>query len=85
MTNGNNLAIDAESYLAVGGFKRSKIEELHEDRALVNDLRAIGKRIYRVRSMRVQVSARRINSWGLINSLKWYANHSYIGDEIDVR
>jgi len=85
MTNGNNLAIDSQSYLSAGGFRRSKIEELHEDRALVNDLRSIGGKVYRVRSMRVQVSARRINAWGLANSLKWYASHSFQGNEIDIR
>ena len=85
MTNGNNLAIDSRSYVSVGGFRRTKIEELHEDRALVNDLRSKGGKVFRVRSMRVQVSARRINAWGLSNSLKWYASHSYQGKEIDVR
>ena len=60
MTNGNNLAIDSHSYLAVGGFRRTTIEELHEDRALVNDVRSAGGKVYRVRSMRGQVSARRI-------------------------
>jgi glycosyltransferase involved in cell wall biosynthesis len=85
MTNGNNLAIDRQSYLSAGGFRKSKIEELHEDRALVNDLRSRGGKVYRVRSMRVQVSARRINAWGLANSLKWYASHSFQGNEIDIR
>lgn len=85
MTNGNNLAIDSHSYLAVGGFRRTAIEELHEDRALVNDVRSSGRKVYRVRSMRVQVSARRIEAWGLANALKWYANHSFRGEEIDVR
>ena len=85
MTNGNNLAIDALSYQEVGGFKRTAIEELHEDRALVNDLRAAGIRVVRVRGMRVGVSSRRINAWGLLNSLRWYANHSYRGREVDVR
>jgi glycosyltransferase involved in cell wall biosynthesis len=85
MTNGNNLAIDSHSYLAVGGFRRTAIEELHEDRALVNDLRSAGRKVYRVRSMRVQVSARRIEAWGLLSALKWYANHSFRGNEIDVR
>jgi glycosyltransferase involved in cell wall biosynthesis len=85
MTNGNNLAIDSLSYLAVGGFRRTAIEELHEDRALVNDVRSRGGRVYRLRTMRVQVSARRIEAWGLFNALKWYANHSFRGSEIDVR
>jgi len=85
MTNGNNLAIDSKSYLAVGGFRRTKIEDMHEDRALVNDVRAVGGRVYRVRGMKVQVSARRIQAWGLYNSLKWYANHSFQGKQIDIR
>lgn len=85
MTNGNNLAIDVETFLAAGGFRRSKIEDLHEDRALVNDVRATSGKVIRVRAMRVEVSARRIQTWGLLNSLKWYANHSYRGDEVDVR
>lgn len=85
MTNGNNLAIDSTTYLAAGGFRRSKIEDLHEDRALVNDVRAIPGKVFRVRAMRVEVSARRIQTWGLLNSLKWYANHSFRGDEVDVR
>lgn len=85
MTNGNNLAIDADSYQKVGGFRRTAIENLHEDRALVNDLRAAGIRVFRVRGMRVGVSSRRINAWGLLNSLRWYANHSYRGGEVDVR
>jgi glycosyltransferase involved in cell wall biosynthesis len=85
MTNGNNLAIDSKTYLAVGGFRRTKIEDLHEDRALVNDVRASGGKVYRVRAMRVQVSARRIQAWGLFNSLKWYANHSFKDNQIDVR
>ena len=85
MTNGNNLAIDSESYVAAGGFRRTKIEDLHEDRALVNDLRSIGRKVHRVRSMRVRVSVRRIKAWGLYNSLKWYANHSFRGNQIDIR
>jgi len=85
MTNGNNLAVDSQTYLAAGGFRRSKIEDLHEDRALVNDVRESGGRVYRVRAMKVQVSARRIQAWGLLNSLKWYANHSFQGNQIDIR
>jgi glycosyltransferase involved in cell wall biosynthesis len=85
MTNGNNLAIDSKTYLAAGGFRHTRIEELHEDRQLVNDVRAAGEKVFLVRAMKVQVSARRVNAWGLLNSLKWYANHSYKGEEIDIR
>ncbi|MFD9615367.1 glycosyltransferase, partial [Streptomyces sp. NPDC059083] len=39
MTPGCNMAITAELYEAAGGFPRTAIEELHEDRALVNAVR----------------------------------------------
>ncbi|MFM2384432.1 MAG: hypothetical protein RL166_306, partial [Actinomycetota bacterium] len=85
MTQGNNLAIDRETYLNAGGFRRVKIEELHEDRALVNDVRAKGGKVRMVWSMRVQVSVRRVQAWGLLNTLKWYANHSFRGENVDIR
>ena len=85
MTQGNNLAIDKETYFRAGGFRRVKIEEMHEDRALVNDVRATGGRVRMIANMRVQVSVRRVSAWGLRNTLKWYANHSYRGENVDVR
>lgn len=85
MTQGNNLAIDRDTYLNAGGFRRVKIEELHEDRALVNDVRAMGGKVRMVWSMRVQVSVRRVKAWGLLNTLKWYANHSFRGENVDIR
>lgn len=85
MTNGNNLAITATAYLAVGGFARTRIEELHEDRALVNAVRSAGLRVRRVRAMRVAVSSRRVKAWGLLNSLRWYRSHHRPTADVDIR
>ena len=85
MTNGNNLAIRASTYLEVGGFPRTKIEEQHEDRALVNAVRAAGYKVRRVRGMRVAVSSRRVKAWGLANSLRWYKSHFRPTENVDIR
>jgi glycosyltransferase involved in cell wall biosynthesis len=85
MTNGNNLAIKASTYLEVGGFPRSRIEDLHEDRALVNAVRVAGYRVQRVRGMRVAVSSRRVKAWGLANSLRWYKSHFRPTENVDIR
>ena len=85
MANGNNLAIRAEVYLKVGGFPRTRIEEVHEDRALVNSVRAAGLKVKRDRAMRVAVSARRVKRWGLVNSLRWYRSHYRPSVDVDIR
>jgi cellulose synthase/poly-beta-1,6-N-acetylglucosamine synthase-like glycosyltransferase len=85
MTNGNNLAITTAAYLAVGGFARTRIEDLHEDRALVNAVRSSGLRVRRVRAMRVAVSSRRVKAWGLLNSLRWYRSHHQPTADVDIR
>ena len=41
MAAGNNLAITSDLYLRVGGFKRTRIEELHEDHALMLAVRSV--------------------------------------------
>lgn len=85
MANGNNIAIRASDYLRVGGFARTRIEDLHEDRALVNAVRAAGLKLVRDRGMRVAVSARRVKHWGLLNSLRWYKSHFRPTQEVDIR
>ena len=42
---GNNLGVRADPYVAAGGFPRSRIEEVHEDRALMNRMRKVTPRI----------------------------------------
>jgi glycosyltransferase involved in cell wall biosynthesis len=85
MTSGNNLAIRATAYLMVGGFPRTRIEDVHEDRALVNAARSRGLRVRRHRKMRVAVSARRVQHWGLMASIRWYRSHYRPSQNVDIR
>lgn len=85
MTAGCNLAIEASLYLECGGFPRTKIEDVHEDHVLINRVRVVTSDYKYLKSMHVEVSARRIDKWGIINTLKWYANHSYRPEVIDIR
>ena len=45
MAAGCNVGITAELYVAAGGFPRTAIEDLHEDRALVNAVRKLTDRL----------------------------------------
>lgn len=85
MTAGCNVAITSDLYLKSGGFPRTKIEDVHEDHVLINRVRTLTSNYKFVKSMHVEVSARRIDKWGIINTLKWYANHSYKPEVIDIR
>ena len=85
MTSGNNLAIRAADYLKVGGFPRTRIEDVHEDRALVNAVRRHGLKPVRLRKMRVAVSARRVKHWGLMASIRWYKSHYRPSQNVDIR
>ena len=85
MSSGNNLAIQAETYVEVGGFPRTKIEDVHEDRGLVLRVRRLTPKIGYRKDIVVFASARRLQAWGLRNTLKWYANHSYRPAHVDIR
>ncbi|EFV13364.1 glycosyltransferase family 2 protein [Segniliparus rugosus] len=85
MTPGCNMAITADLYLEAGGFPRSKIEDLHEDRALVNAVRTITTAYGRRRDVRVLCSQRRVKAWGLRKTLAWYADHRYRPPIVDIR
>ena len=85
MTPGCNLAITAELYLRAGGFPRTAIEDLHEDRALVNAVRLHTRRYGARRDVRVYGSIRRVHAWGLLRTLAWYADHRYRPDLVDIR
>lgn len=85
MTAGCNVAIESALYLECGGFPRTKIEDVHEDHVLINRVRVVTSAYKYLKSMHVEVSARRIDKWGIINTLKWYANHSYRPEVIDIR
>ncbi|WP_067637420.1 glycosyltransferase family 2 protein [Nocardia coubleae] len=85
MTPGCNMAITAELYSAAGGFPRTAIEDLHEDRALVNAVRTITTDYGLRRDVRVYGSNRRVRAWGIRKTLAWYADHRYRPEVVDIR
>jgi glycosyltransferase involved in cell wall biosynthesis len=85
MAAGCNMAITAELYLAAGGFPRTRIEDLHEDRALVNAVRPLTARYGHRRDVVVRGSSRRVRAWGLVRTLGWYADHRYRPGHVDIR
>ena len=85
MAAGCNMAITAELYEACGGFPRTRIEDLHEDRALVNAVRLITGQYARRRDVVVYGSSRRVSAWGLKNTLLWYKDHEYKPEHVDIR
>lgn len=85
MAAGCNVGITAELYLAAGGFPRTRIEELHEDRALVNAVRRLTRDYARRSDVVVYGSSRRVQAWGLANTLLWYKDHAYRPAVVDIR
>lgn len=85
MCPGCNLAITAELYEASGGFPRTAIEEVHEDRALVNRVRRVTAAYGRRDDVLVLGSVRRVRAYGLRRTLAWYADHRARPDVVDVR
>ena len=85
MAAGNNLAITADLYERSGGFPRSAIEEVHEDRVLSEVVRTLTTRAAVRRDVTVYNSARRVRSYGYLNTLRWYRNHGYRPRAVDVR
>jgi glycosyltransferase involved in cell wall biosynthesis len=85
MAAGCNVGITAALYTAAGGFPRTAIEDLHEDRALVNAVRRLTNRYARRRDVVVFGSSRRVTAWGLKNTLLWYKDHAYKPEHVDIR
>ncbi len=85
MLPGCNMAITSELYLRSGGFPRTRIEDLHEDRALSNSVRKLTRSYGLRRDVVVYGSSRRVKAWGLKNTLAWYADHRYKPDIVDIR
>jgi len=85
MAAGCNVGITAELYLAAGGFPRTRIEDLHEDRALVNSVRKLTRAYARRGDVVVYGSSRRVTAWGLKNTLLWYKDHAYRPEHVDIR
>jgi len=85
LCTGGNLAIRAETYLAAGGFPRSRMEEVHEDRALMNRVRRVTPRIGTNRRAVNPTSIRRLRAYGFVGILRWYLDHGGRVGPVDVR
>ncbi|WP_248959881.1 glycosyltransferase [Sphaerisporangium perillae] len=85
MMPGATVAITAALYERSGGFPRTAIEEVHEDRALVNRVRRLTGAYASRRDVVVYGSVRRLRAYGLAGTLAWYADHHYRPDVVDVR
>lgn len=85
MMPGCNVAISGELYERAGGFPRTKIEDVHEDRALVNQVRKLTTAYGLRKDMTVYGSVRRLRAYGLVGTLGWYADHRYKPDVVDIR
>ncbi|MFF0573094.1 glycosyltransferase [Streptosporangium saharense] len=85
MMPGCAMAITASLYERAGGFPRTAIEEVHEDRALVNRVRRITSAYGSRRDVVVYGSVRRLRAYGLAGTLAWYADHRYRPDVVDIR
>jgi glycosyltransferase involved in cell wall biosynthesis len=85
MMMGSNVGIRADTYLAAGGFPRSRIEEVHDDRVLMNRTRRLTDRIASDRHAVVASSSRRYRRYGLRGVIAWYLRHDSRGAPVDVR
>lgn len=85
MAAGCNVGITADLYVEAGGFPRTAIEDLHEDRALVNAVRRLTSSYARRRDVVVYGSSRRVQAWGLRRTLLWYKDHAYRPAHVDIR
>jgi glycosyltransferase involved in cell wall biosynthesis len=85
MMMGSNVGIRADTYLAAGGFPRSRIEEVHDDRVLMNRTRRVTDRIASDRHAVVASSSRRYRRYGLRGVVAWYLHHDSRGEAVDVR
>ena len=85
MAAGNNLAISADLYVQSGGFPRSTLLELNEDRVLSETVRTLTDKAERRSDIIVYNSARRLHAYGVLNTLRWYRNRGYRPDVVDIR
>jgi glycosyltransferase involved in cell wall biosynthesis len=85
MLIGSNVGIRADTYVRAGGFPRSRIDEVHDDRALMNRTRRITDRIVSDHRAVVATSARRYRHYGLRGVIDWYLSHESHGAVVDVR
>jgi glycosyltransferase involved in cell wall biosynthesis len=79
---GNNMAIAADLYLAMGGMPR---QAWPTDRILFDRVRRHTAAIARSRRMVVENSTRRIRAYGLVGTALWYLDRGSGGREEDPR
>ncbi|MFI6847157.1 glycosyltransferase family 2 protein [Kitasatospora sp. NBC_00085] len=82
MHAGNNMAITAELYEAVGGMPRRPSPT---DRMFINRVRRHTTAIVRRRDMVVQNSTRRIRAYGVVGTARWYLERGAGPRSADVR
>ncbi|MFB6889157.1 glycosyltransferase family A protein [Kitasatospora sp. NPDC056327] len=82
MHAGNNMAITAELYQAVGGMPRRPSPT---DRLFVNLVRRHTTAIVHRRDMVVQNSTRRIRAYGVVGTARWYLDRGSGSRAADVR
>jgi hypothetical protein len=85
MAAGCNVGITSRLYEQAGGFPRTRIEQLHEDRALVNAVRRLTRELtapIRCGGVCLQPPGAGL---GLANTLLWYKDHAYCPPEVDIR
>ena len=85
LLTGSNLGVRADAYRRVDGFPRARIEEVHDDRALMNRVRRVSPRVVSDHSAVVASSARRYREYGAAGVLRWYMRHDSAGKPVDVR
>lgn len=82
MHAGNNMAITAELYLAVGGMPRRPSPT---DRTFLNRVRRHTGAIARSRGMVVENSTRRLRAYGVLGTARWYLDQGCAGLTPDPR
>lgn len=82
MHAGNNMAITAELYEAVGGMPRRPSPT---DRTFINRVRRHTTAIVQRRDMVVQNSTRRIRAYGVLGTARWYLDRGSGGRGVDPR
>ncbi|WP_197085165.1 glycosyltransferase family A protein [Saccharothrix sp. ST-888] len=82
MHAGNNMAIAAELYLAVGGMPRRPSPT---DRTFINRVRRHTTAIVHSRDMVVHNSTRRIRAYGVLGTARWYLERGSGGRGVDPR
>jgi glycosyltransferase involved in cell wall biosynthesis len=85
MVPGGNLAMTADLYVRCGGFPRTRMDDVMEDRVISEKIRTMTSRAALLPDLIVQHSARRLRAWGYLKTLRFYRNHGYRPPVVDIR